>query len=196
MKNARLLIMAMTVLSLALISGAGLAEDNPQLVTPADQIKEVAQVAPAQPKSDATPAIVQPSEPINQAAITAAAKTSEAEIVTPITPELETQWVWGEIISLDPQNKEIAINYFDYETDTEKELKLTIDDRTKYENVNSLNDLKLHDTISVDYVLGSDGKYAVRNISVEKPEESVVPAEKMESKPAVASAVKPIETTP
>lgn len=114
------------------------------------------------------------------------------DVIGGTTTELETQWVWGEITSLDPQNKEITINYFDYETDAEKELKLSLGDNTKYENINSLSDLKLHDTISVDYVLGTDGKYTVRNISVEKPEESPIPSAKAaDEKPVAAPEAQP-----
>jgi hypothetical protein len=198
MKRIGLLFLLAGVLSLVLIRGIGFAEDNPQAST--QEVRSKATVTPAvQPQpseAQGTPAIVQPSaEPV----IVPPVKAPEMQEGLPTTTtELETQWVWGEITALDPQNKELTINYFDYETDTEKELKLSMNDNTKYENINSINDLKLHDTISVDYILGADGKYTARNISVEKPEESAAPAGKTEDKAAAVSGMemKPAATTP
>lgn len=89
----------------------------------------------------------------------------------PSVTEPDTQWLWGEVSSLDLLNNEITVNYLDYETDNEKEIKITFNDKTKLENINSLNDIKLHDTVSVDYAVSADGKYIVKNISVEKLEE-------------------------
>ncbi len=196
MKRIGLLFLLAGVLSLVLIRGVGLAEDNVQAST--QDIQSKATVTPAQPQASeaqGTPAIVQPSE----TTVVPPVKPPETQEILPAaTTELETQWVWGEITALDPQNKEVTINYFDYETDTEKELKLSMSDNTRYENINSINDLKLHDTISVDYILGADGKYTARNISVEKPEEPAAPAGKTEDKPAAASEMemKPAATTP
>lgn len=125
---------------------------------------------------------------------TMAAKPMETPgIGSPALTELDTQWVWGEITSLDLQNKQLSISYFDYETDAEKELKLAVDDNTKYENINSANELKLHDTISVDYILSADGRNAARNISLEKPEESIVPVE--ETTDSASGAAEPKTVT-
>jgi len=102
-------------------------------------------------------------------------------IQAPTPAEPDTQWLWGEVSSVDAVNNEIAVNYLDYETDNEKEIKVTLNDKTKYENVNSLGDIKLHDTVSVDYTISPEGKYIVKNISVEKLEEP--PAAQKESVP-------------
>ena len=197
MKRIGLFFLLAGVLSAVLIRGIGFAEDNTQAST--QELQSKATVTPDQPQASeaqGTPAIAQPSQPT---AAPAVKPTETQEILPPVTTELETQWVWGEVTALDPQNKEVTINYFDYETDTEKELKLNINDNTRYENINSLNDLKLHDTISVDYILSTDGKYSARNISVEKPEESTAQAAKTEDKPAAAASgmeMKPATTTP
>jgi hypothetical protein len=195
MKGAKLVVLLAAVLSLALIIGKSFAEDSPQPVAAESPSEAAAPVKPSQPQAvpQATAAAVQPiATAVQTDVIPVAAKPMETQdILPPATTEFETQWVWGEIISLDPQNKEATINYFDYETDTEKELKLTVNETTRYENVASLNDLKLHDTISVDYILGADGKYMARNISVEKPEEAVAPLEKAGDKPAATSGMKP-----
>jgi len=80
------------------------------------------------------------------------------------------QWLWGEVVSVDLQNNVIKVKYLDYETDTEKEMGLIVDEKTVYENIKSLEELKALSTASIDYMLGPDGKAVVRNISVEKPE--------------------------
>lgn len=90
--------------------------------------------------------------------------------------EPETLWLWGEAASVDAQNNEITVKYLDYETDNEKEIKITADSKTKYENAGSLNDVKPSDTVSIDYIITADSKNLAKNISVEKPEEPPVSA--------------------
>jgi len=82
----------------------------------------------------------------------------------------DTQWVWGEVSILDTQNKAILVKYFDYETDQEKEINIDIDDKTTYENIKSMDELKPKDTVSIDYIVSPDGKNIAKNISIEKPE--------------------------
>lgn len=83
--------------------------------------------------------------------------------------EANTQWVWGDVSNVDPQNKVLTLKYLDYETDQEKEMAIAVDSLTAYENVNSLEDIQNKDVVSVDYKV-SDGKNIAKNISVEKPE--------------------------
>lgn len=84
--------------------------------------------------------------------------------------EPDTQWLWGEVVTLDTQNKMISVKYLDYETDQEKEIIINTDDKTTFENVKAIDELKPKDTVSVDYTVGPDGKNIAKNISVEKPE--------------------------
>ncbi len=83
--------------------------------------------------------------------------------------EPDTQWVWGEVNTLDTQNKAILVKYLDYETDQEKEININIDDKTTYDNIKSMDELKPKDTVSIDYIVSPDGKNIAKNISVEKP---------------------------
>ncbi len=124
----------------------------------------------AQEKS--TSATQESAVPISMPQAQQQAQQTEQTAQAPAFNESDTQWLWGEVNSLDIPNNELAINYFDYETDSEKEIKIKIGDNTTYENVKSLNDIKLNDTISVDYALSPDGKYIAKNISIEKPEET------------------------
>ncbi|MDD2679327.1 MAG: hypothetical protein PHO03_00795 [Candidatus Omnitrophica bacterium] len=83
--------------------------------------------------------------------------------------EPDTQWVWGEVVSVDAQNKTLTLRYLDYDTDEEKELAITVDNLTGYENIKSLEEIKQKDSVSIDYI-SSDGKNTARSISLEKPE--------------------------
>lgn len=82
----------------------------------------------------------------------------------------ETQWVWGEIVAVDAAKKELTVKYLDYETDQEKELALSADDKTTFENVPSLSEIKLQSPAGIDYIVDTDGKNIARNISVENME--------------------------
>lgn len=86
--------------------------------------------------------------------------------------EPEIQWVWAEVVSVDAQKNEIAVKYFDYEVDEEKNMVISVDNKTTYENINSISELKLGNSLSIDFVAGPEGKNIARNISVEKPESS------------------------
>lgn len=92
----------------------------------------------------------------------------ETIAVTPTEPE--TQWLWGEIVSLDTQKNEMVVRYPDYETDTEKEITISVNDKTTYENVKSIDEIAPKDTVSIDYVVGTEGKNTAKNISAEKGE--------------------------
>lgn len=106
--------------------------------------------------------------------------------------ESEIQWIWAEVVSADTQKNEIAVKYFDYEIDEEKDIAITVDNKTTYENVKSITELKPGDTLSIDYVVSPEGKNIAGNISVEKPEGSQPePEEVTPEKPEINP-----ETTP
>lgn len=83
----------------------------------------------------------------------------------------EVQWLWGEVVSSDAFKKQITVKYLDYETDSEKEILLSANDKTSYENIKEISELKAQDIVSVDYVSEADGNNTVVNISVEKLED-------------------------
>lgn len=94
-----------------------------------------------------------------------------AEPLAPAASEPDMQWLWGEVKSVDAASKEITVDYLDYESDGEKEVKILTDEKTNFENIKALADIKVKDTVSVDYVLTPDSKYLARLVSIEKPEE-------------------------
>ena len=85
------------------------------------------------------------------------------------TSEPDVLWLWGDVVSVDTDKNEIVVKYLDYESDTEKEITVGVNDKTVYENLKFLGELKAQDTVSIDYSV-ADGKNTAKNISVEKPE--------------------------
>ena len=96
--------------------------------------------------------------------------TQPTQATQEIPSEPETQWIWGEVVSIDAATKKILVKYLDYETDTEKEININADDKTTYENIKSVDEIKPQDTLSIDYIVNPDGRNIAKNISVEKPE--------------------------
>lgn len=115
-------------------------------------------------------------------------------VSTPQAPsqtENDTQWTWGEVVNLDNASKTVTLKYLDYETDQEKDIVLVVDEKTTFENIKSFDEIKVKDTLSIDYIIGSDGKNMAKNIGLESPDASaVVPAQAVEDvKPVDAQAV-------
>jgi hypothetical protein len=115
----------------------------------------------------------------------AAVTPTDSPLITANQPvglqkESDMQWAWGEVTNLDNQAKTVTLKYLDYETDQEKEMVLAVDEKTTFENIKDFNELKLKDTLSIDYLAGVDNKNIAKNISLEKPDVSsstLAPAE-------------------
>jgi len=100
-----------------------------------------------------------------------AVSTMPADLApAPMQNEDNTQWAWGEVTNLDDQDKTLTLKYLDYETDQEKELLLAVDEKTTYENIKSFDEIKVKDTLSVDYTADPGDKYTAKNISLETPD--------------------------
>lgn len=97
------------------------------------------------------------------------------------TKQPETQWVWGEVVSVDNSSGQLTVKYIDYETDSEKDITISTSAETTYENATALADIKVKDTVSIDYTVSPEGKNMANKISVEKaetsPTETNAPAE-------------------
>jgi len=106
--------------------------------------------------------------------------------------ESEMQWAWGEITNLDSQVKTVTLKYLDYDTDQEKEMVLAVDEKTTFENIQNFDELKLGDTLSIDYIIGAESKNIAKNISFEKPDLSSVPTSEAENNKPVLDATQPV----
>ncbi|MBU1727626.1 MAG: hypothetical protein KJ880_08360 [Candidatus Omnitrophica bacterium] len=89
------------------------------------------------------------------------------DIMAPMA-QVEPQWQYFEVVSVDPANKSIVVKYLDYDTDQQKQMMIAVDEKTTYENAASLNEIKPEASIGVDYVVDSTGKNIATNISLEK----------------------------
>jgi hypothetical protein len=107
----------------------------------------------------------------------------------------DTQWAWGEVTNLDIQAKTVTIKYLDYEADQEKELVLVIDDKTTFENIKGLEEIKIKDTLSVDYVIVPDNKNIAKNINLEKPETLTSTSAQTANEEVKSPEAAPIEET-
>lgn len=87
----------------------------------------------------------------------------------------DTQWLWGEVVYVDNQKNMLLVKYLDYDTDQEKEMLFSMDDKTAFENVKSSNEIKPRDAVSVDYVLTAGGLILAKKVSIEKPEDMDTP---------------------
>jgi len=90
-------------------------------------------------------------------------------------PELNTGFLYaGEIVSINPEASTLTVEYYDYEMDTLNKIDFILDTSTKFENVSSLGEINIGDTVSIEYIK-EDNKYLARQISVEK--EIIEPSE-------------------
>jgi biopolymer transport protein ExbD len=111
-----------------------------------------------------------------------------AQAADPALPVVrsDTQWVWGEVMSTDSQEKNLTLKYLDYEADQEKNIVLSVDDNTAYENIKSIDQIKEKDVLSVDYLI-VDGKNIAKNISLEKLD-AVIPEAASSATPSTLPA--------
>lgn len=128
----------------------------------------------------------------NVALSSAQEKTIQPQATPGTEPDM--QWLWGEIVSVNADKSELMVKYLDYEADIEKDMAVGVDEKTTYENVKSINELKPQDTVSIDYITVADGKALAKNISVEKPETAQpVKEEAVKDEPKAVSQEKPME---
>jgi len=128
-------------------------------------------------------------------------KASTAVTTEEMAPQADMQWVWAEVVSVDPLTDQMTLKYLDYETDTEKEMAMAVNNQTAYENVKALVEIKPTDTVSIDYIITVDGKNLAKNVNVEKAEgiqpmlEETAKIPREEEK-APEAEVKPAQTSP
>lgn len=97
--------------------------------------------------------------------VTAAPEATAPEKAS--SEEKATEWVWGEVVSIDQAKKEIALKHLDYETYEEVQTTLQIDEKTTFENAANLGDVKVKDHVTVDYHV-KDGANIAELVVVEK----------------------------
>jgi len=88
--------------------------------------------------------------------------------------DLDVQWALGEVVNVDLGNNVINARYLDPEDNQMKDISLNVDSGTTYEGVKSLEEIKVMDSLSIDYLTTQDGKNWAKNLGLDKPNESQV----------------------
>lgn len=79
----------------------------------------------------------------------------------------QIQWLWGEVVSVEPEAGRMLVRFTDYDTSSEREIAVLGDADTKYEGVKSMYEIKPSDTVNIDYIITADGRNIARDVSVE-----------------------------
>ncbi|MDD5574596.1 MAG: hypothetical protein PHH75_05400 [Candidatus Omnitrophica bacterium] len=82
--------------------------------------------------------------------------------------EAPTEWVWGEVVSVDPSSSSITIKHLDYNTYEEVKTVLKLKDKTLFENVKDATEIAPGDHITADYRMQA-GQSMVEMIVVDRP---------------------------
>jgi Cu/Ag efflux protein CusF len=175
---------SLAVLLMAGIMGASLAsaqENSGEMAAPSAPAAEMSV------ESGSTRDMPQPVAPTAEEAQPA---EGSAEAETPATPappmDREMEWIWGEVVGVDGATKEVTIKHLDYDTYEEAKTILSLDEKTAYENVEGLAQIKAGDHVTADYYkLGS--RNVVELLVLEKDELLTEPAPAAEA-PAAAPA--------
>lgn len=100
----------------------------------------------------------------------AAPETAPTPIPAPETaPQAKEIAIYGEVQAIDASAGTLSVQYYDYDSDSEKSAEIAVDADTKMENAAALGDIKKSDWVDVTYVT-KDGKNAAKVVTVEKEE--------------------------
>lgn len=124
----------------------------------------------------------------------AAAGTKEEMASAGAAERKPSEWVWGEVVSVDEAHKQIVIRHLDYETYEEVQMTLVCDDKSLFENVPGLAQVKPGDGVTVDYNV-QDGVNIAGLVVVEQKEAgSGVPSASTEIVKDTAGPPSPMES--
>ncbi len=129
----------------------------------------------------------------SQDAATTAAPVQEspAPVVTPETSsQIKEIAIYGEVQAVDGASGSLAVQYYDYDSDSEKTADIAVSATTKLENVAAVGEIKKGDWVDVTYSV-VDSKNAAKVVTVEK-EEAPVPEEDVAPQASAAANV-PVE---
>jgi hypothetical protein len=132
----------------------------------------------------AAPAFSQDADTATQAQATPAPAP-----ITDVTPQVKEIAIYGEVQAVDASANTLSVQYYDYDSDSEKTAEIAVNPGTKLENVTALGDIKKGDWVDVTYAV-KDGKNVANVVTVEK-EETPAPDDEASSSSAI-----PANTTP
>lgn len=139
---------------------AATAEQGVENVFKVSQEESVPAIVPS-----VEPTVEPTVEPIAEPAVQEAPK--EEAVVK--TAEASTQWLWGEVVSIDQEKKELVVKHMDYETYEDVNTTIKSDENTMFENIENLSEIKAGDRVTLDYKV-KDGSNMAELVVVEKGE--------------------------
>lgn len=98
--------------------------------------------------------------------------------------------IYGEVQAVDASANTLAVQYYDYDSDSEKTADIVVNADTKFENAPAIGDVKKSDWVDVTYVI-KDGKKAAKMVTVEKEEAPA--SEEGVASPAASAVNLPLE---
>ena len=108
---------------------------------------------------------------------------TEAPALAPAASEKSAQpeeiSIYGEIKAVNQAANSITIQYYDYDSDQEKSIEITVDTNTKLENAATINNIKQDSWADVIYT-AANGKNIAKSIIVEKEEDTSAETPKAE----------------
>lgn len=131
------------------------------------------------------PAFSQETDNTSASEQTASAPAPAAEAA----PQVKETAIYGEVQAVDATAGTLSVQYYDYDSDSEKTAEIAVNIDTKLENVSALGDVKKGDWIDVTYVVNNE-KNVAKVVTVEKEE---TPAPEEAPREAPASAIAPLE---
>ena len=101
--------------------------------------------------------------------------TQAAAVQTPVGSPPETAAktnelsIYGEVQAVNVQAASISVQYYDYDSDEEKTLEVSLDKDSKLENEKAIDGVKKGDWVDVTYTV-TDGRNMAKMVSVEAEE--------------------------
>jgi len=68
------------------------------------------------------------------------------------------EWALGDVAGLDLESNRLVLVNIDYDSGEEKEITISVDARTNYKNVISLQDIKPGDVLAIDYEVNPEAE--------------------------------------
>lgn len=115
------------------------------------------------------------------------AQEAQPAPVPEAAPAMEGQEAYGEVVSVDANAGTVAITEYDYEKDQDINKTYTVDKAATYENVKSLNEIKVGDWVALTLKPEKEGVNIATSVYVERYDigEEAVPVVPTAPAPAV-----------
>ncbi|MFH1189868.1 MAG: hypothetical protein V1682_04190 [Candidatus Omnitrophota bacterium] len=107
----------------------------------------------------------------SQDTVNTSAMTQEAPAPAPMSAASQDKEIaiYGEVQTVDAQANTMAVQYYDYDSDSEKTTDISVAADTKLENAAAIGDIRKGDWVDVTYT-SMEGKNTAKVVTVEKEE--------------------------